>query len=306
MNAHRGEAAWVLPVSGGLGSMTAEACTLPIDTIKIRLQLSGEMGAQRAYHGLLDALVRVPREEGPTALWKGLSPAMLRQATYSSARVAVYEPIRNAIARQRGEGHQPTLVDKILAGGTSGALGASFANPTDLVKVRMQADRSGTRYRGLVDAFTRIVREEGVRGLYNGVTPNVQRAFAVNAAELATYDHAKGVMVGYGLAPNSVLTHFGASFMAGFAAAVASTPIDLAKTRLMNQVFDPSGRRQYSGMFDCLLKTARSEGVLSLYKGFLPTWIRIGPWAMIMFMSFEQYRNFFHGISGAGGPGAAE
>mmetsp|Transcript_13697 Transcript_13697/g.43786 ORF Transcript_13697/g.43786 Transcript_13697/m.43786 type:complete len:306 (-) Transcript_13697:383-1300(-) len=298
MKAHRGEAAWVLPVSGGLGSMTAEAFTLPIDTIKIRLQLSGELGAQRAYSGLLDALVRVPREEGPTALWKGLSPAMLRQATYSSARVAVYEPIRNAIAGQRGEGHQPTLGDKILAGGTSGALGASFANPTDLVKVRMQADRSGTRYRGVLDAFARIVREEGIRGLYNGVTPNVQRAFAVNAAELATYDHAKGVIVKYGLEPDSVFTHFGASFMAGFAAAVASTPIDLAKTRLMNQALDASGQKPYRGMVDCLLKTARSEGVRSLYKGFLPTWIRIGPWAMIMFMSFEQYRKFFHGLSG--------
>ena len=56
-----------------------------------------------------------------------------------------------------------------------------------------QADRAGTRYKGTVHAFQDIIRTEGVRGLWKGWGPNVQRAYIVNAVELATYDQAKEV-----------------------------------------------------------------------------------------------------------------
>ncbi len=56
-----------------------------------------------------------------------------------------------------------------------------------------QADRAGTRYKGTAHAFGDIVRTEGVRGLWKGWGPNVQRAYIVNAVELATYDQAKQV-----------------------------------------------------------------------------------------------------------------
>ena len=58
-----------------------------------------------------------------------------------------------------------------------------------------QADRAGTRYKGTVHAFQDIIRTEGVRGLWKGWGPNVQRAYIVNAVELATYDQAKEVRV---------------------------------------------------------------------------------------------------------------
>ena len=59
----------------------------------------------------------------------------------------------------------------------------------------------------------------------------------------------------------------------------------------MNQ---PAGasERLYSGMVDCAVKTVRREGVLSLYNGFLPNFLRIGPWCAIMFTTYEQYRLF--------------
>lgn len=147
-------------------------------------------------------------------------------------------------------------------GGSAGAIGIAIANPTDLIKIRMQADKAGTRYRGTVDAFRQIIRvrcvyiafsfltiahalnpqycvivqSEGVAGLWTGVSPAVQRAFIVNAAELATYDQAKGMLVGTGyFQPTDVKTHFAASFLAGFFSALASSPVDVIKNRLMSQ-----------------------------------------------------------------------
>jgi hypothetical protein len=79
----------------------------------------------------------------------------------------------------------------------------------------------------------------------------------------------------------SVLTHGAASFIAGFFATVGCNPVDVIKNRLMSQ---PTGEgRLYSGMLDCMAKTVRNEGVMALYKGFLPQWLRLGPWCMIMY-----------------------
>lgn len=81
---------------------------------------------------------------------------------------------------------------RLFSGGTAGAVGIAIANGTDLLKVRMQADRDGTRYtKGTFNAFKQIVQTEGVLGLWAGVGPNMQRAYIVNAAELATYDQVR-------------------------------------------------------------------------------------------------------------------
>ena len=94
----------------------------------------------------------------------------------------------------------------------------------DVIKVRMQADRSGKLYRGVGDAFGVIYRREGLRGFLRGMPPNIQRGFIVNAAELSTYDHSKEQLIASGLLKEGVLAHTGASCVAGFAGAAASNP----------------------------------------------------------------------------------
>ncbi len=76
---------YLMFLCGSFSSMTAEACTLPIDITKIRLQLQGELerNAVRKYKGMLHALYLIAKEEGPRSLYKGGSPALLRQFVYS-------------------------------------------------------------------------------------------------------------------------------------------------------------------------------------------------------------------------------
>eukprot|EP00002_Diphylleia_rotans_P038615 TRINITY_DN8817_c0_g1_i1.p1 TRINITY_DN8817_c0_g1~~TRINITY_DN8817_c0_g1_i1.p1 ORF type:complete len:299 (+),score=63.42 TRINITY_DN8817_c0_g1_i1:57-953(+) len=295
MQADPNEKMWVRALCGGAASCTAEAFTLPMDTTKIRMQLAGELGSQTTKRGLVGTFVNIVKTEGVSGLYKGLTPGLLRQATYSSARMAVYEPLRGVFGVNAKAGEAPPLIAKILAGGSAGVIGAFIANPTDLVKIRMQADVSGTRYRNTLHAFSSILKLEGVAGMWKGVLPNMQRAFIVNAAELSTYDHCKQLIVKNNLMEDGTGAHAAASFLAGFVAAVCSTPVDLTKTRLMNQPVDANGKGTlYSGMLDCMTKTIKAEGFFGMYKGFFPTWLRIGPWAMVMFISFEQYRNFMN------------
>merc|ERR1712032_1085306 len=87
------------------------------------------------------------------------------------------------------------------------------------------------------------------------------------------------------------------SASSGFVASLCSTPADVAKSRIMNQAALPDGTMPYAGTLDCWRKVVANEGPLALYKGFIPGWLRLGPWQLVFWCSYEQLR-IFTGIGG--------
>lgn len=276
----KGEHPLIRPVCGALASCTAEACTMPIDVTKVRMQLAKDSSV-----GFLGTLSAILSNEGGGALFKGLKPALLRQALYQGIKMFLYEPLRDAVLAattpEGEEGGEPKLWQMIVAGGLAGAIGTYLTSPTDLVKVRMQ---SGVAYDGVIDAFASIVQASGLLSLWDGWQPNVQRSFIVNAAELATYDSFKQILIKAEVFGDGLLVHTLASSLAGLVAAVASTPVDRAKTLLMTD------RVTYGSVMTCLLSIGRERGLGGLYQGFFATWMRLGPWAFLFFVCFEQFR----------------
>lgn len=146
------------------------------------------------------------------------------------------------------------------------------------------------RYSGPLDAFDKIVRTEGFGGLWRGVFPNVQRAFLVNMGELACYDHAKHFVIRNQIAGDNIYSHTLASIMSGLCATALSCPADVVKTRMMNQAARKEGIVVYNNSYDCLVKTVKIEGLRALWKGFFPTWARLGPWQFVFWVSYEKFR----------------
>ncbi len=159
---------WARFISGGVAASIAEVATIPLDTAKVRMQLQNKAAGIK-YTNVFQCIGTISKEEGATALWKGLAPGILRQMVFASIRIGLYEPVRNYYhGNQQGD---ISLVTKIAAGLTTGCVGILVANPTDLVKIRVQAEGRlppGTprRYKGTFDAFRTIARVEGVRGLW--------------------------------------------------------------------------------------------------------------------------------------------
>lgn len=165
-----------LPFAKGFAASAAAACgaeflTLPLDAAKVKLQLQGGTAGAGPpkYRGLLGTVATVAREEGATALWRGLVPALHRQVVYGGLRIGLYEPVKAQTNKVFGDGFS----SKVAAGLATGALGIAVASPTDLVKVRMQAQPG--RYGSAMGAYTTIVRAEGLRALWTGLGPNVGR-----------------------------------------------------------------------------------------------------------------------------------
>ena len=280
---------------GGFSSCVAEVATMPVDVVKTRLQMDGASGAAKAYAGSLDCAGKLVAAEGPTALWKGLPPALVRQSTYGSMRYGLYGPIKDAMGIEAGK--PASLPQKIAAGGAAGGIASAIANPTDLMKVRLQADGGGTgvkKYGGMIDCFRQILRDEGVLAFWTGVGPTVGRATALAAAELATYDETKQQILAHGLMREGLPCHVVTATVSGFVATVVSSPFDVVKSRVMGQPLNADGSgKNFSGMVDCFVKSARNEGFMSLYNGFWPNFGRVVPRVTIVFIVMEQLKSRF-------------
>ncbi|ESP05617.1 hypothetical protein LOTGIDRAFT_152473 [Lottia gigantea] len=281
--------------------MRFDIVTNPVDVIKIRMQLDNELASHgkldalknRYYHGFAHGAVVVYREEGFRGLCKGLAPSMLRDGLYSGFRMGAYEPIK-VLFGATDPAHTP-LWKKICAGAIAGAIGSSICTPTDLVKVRLQAQRvpkpgESLRYPSMRAAFKEIFQKEGIRGLYVGIGPTVKRAAILTATQIPAYDHTKHTLLNSGLMVEGPKLHIVSSMVAGLATALTTSPVDVVKTRIMNQ--HSTGQvKSYHSAVDCLIKTFKSEGVHGLYKGFIPNWLRLGPHTIVTFFIFEQLRH---------------
>ncbi|KAF4368398.1 hypothetical protein F8388_019115 [Cannabis sativa] len=288
-------------VEGGIASIVAGASTHPLDLIKVRMQLHGEptltppinpnpsllfrpampgnISAVHSIHlmdppprvGPVSIGVNIVRSEGVAALFSGVSATILRQTLYSATRMGLYE-----VLKQKWTDPQTgnfTLPKKIAAGLVAGGVGAAVGNPADVAMVRMQADgrlpiSERRNYKSVVDAISQMSKSEG----------------------LASYDEIKETILKKGLMNDGIGTHVAASFAAGFLAAVASNPVDVIKTRVMNMRVESGAGPPYSGALDCAVKTVRAEGVMALYKGFIPTISRQGPFTVVLFVTLEQIR----------------
>mmetsp|Transcript_125751 Transcript_125751/g.367477 ORF Transcript_125751/g.367477 Transcript_125751/m.367477 type:complete len:314 (+) Transcript_125751:83-1024(+) len=278
----------------GIASMCSESATFPIDMTKTRMQLQGEAGFTGTKYGFFQMMGNIAQTEGVRGLYRGMSPAVLRHIPYTGFRTLGYEHIRKFFC-----GEDPSkagLPAKALSGMVAGGLAQAIAVPCDLVKVRMMGDGrlvamgklEKPRYSGLMAAFRTIYRTEGLKGMYAGCSPAIQRAALVNLGELTTYDTAKSYFVT--VFGDSLKCHISSAICSGFFASLCSTPADVAKSRIMNQVKNEDGSLMYRGTVDCWVKTVRSEGFLALYKGFLPGWLRLGPWQLVFWVTYEQLR----------------
>lgn len=160
----------------------------------------------------------------------------------------------------------------------------------------MQADSAlpeaeRRNYTSVGNALTRIVSEEGVPALWKGSVPTMSRAISLNVCMLVTYDKAKEAAT-KALGPNAspFQIQFGSSMISAVATACGSLPFDNVKTKMQKMKAGPDGKMPYSGLPDCIMKTAAKEGITGFWAGLPTYYFRVGPHAIITLLAAEQYK----------------
>jgi hypothetical protein len=290
-------------VAGGTSATTVSAVMNSCDFVKTRLQVQQFHQGTNAipkYTSFPQAYAHIFKEEGiKTLLTRGLSASLLREMTYSSVRMGMYDPVKALLTNNSDK--DPGMIVKILSGGVAGAVGSYIANPMELEKIRHLAVFPGKSapYRICFHATALIYKNEGgFKGLYRGVGVTVVRAAVVTAAQLSTYDHTKHLLINKtSFFKDNFATHLVSSLVAGFCTTAASSPVDVIKTRfskyfdkIVNKFSVNAPRGFYTSALDCFIKTVRQEGVRALYKGFAPNYLRLGAHCMFALPLFEQLR----------------
>ena len=146
-------------------------------------------------------------------------------------------------------------------------------------------------YRNVFHAIYKTAASEGVAALWRGVVPTVTRGAVVSMTQLATYDQAKEMLLGYGIVKKEgTFLHLSASVCSGFIYCLASLPLDITKTRMQNQMPLADGSLKYTSIGDALMKIPRQEGILALWKGFPAYFARGGGHTVCMFFFVEKYK----------------
>ena len=194
---------------------------------------------------------------------------------FPKLRTASGEFVVPAPAEQSGA--MKFLID-FCAGGVAGAVAKTATAPIERVKLLIQTQDANpkiisgevARYTGIVDCFTRVSSEQGFMAFWRGNTVNVIRYFPTQAFNFAFKDTIKGFFPKYD--PKKEFGKFFAANIAsgGLAGAGSLTivyPLDYARTRLASDV--GSGNPQFTGLLDCLMKTAQG-GFFNMYSGAHP------------------------------------
>ena len=217
-----------------------------------------------------------------------LSAALLRQLTYSTTRFGVYEELKEVFQTSTSQPSFPALV---AMASTSGFLGGVAGNPADILNVRMQNDASlpaaeRRNYKHALDGLARMVREEGLGSLFRGVWPNSTRAVLMTASQLASYDIFKKELLERAKMHDNLYTHFTASFMAGFVATTVCSPVDVIKTRVMSA-------KTRESIWTLVAQITQKEGLMWVFKGWVPSFVRLGPHTIATFMFLEQHKKVY-------------
>lgn len=215
-------------------------------------------------------VVNIMRNDGIRGLYSGLSASLLRQLTYSTVRFGIYEEMKSRSGRA-----DPSFPMLIAMASSSGFVGGVAGNFADVLNVRMQHDASlpteqRRNYKHAIDGMIRMAREEGPMSWFRGWLPNSCRAAAMTASQLASYDVFKRALLDYTPLKDNLTTHFSASLLAGLVAATVTSPIDVIKTRVMSS-------NQKQSVVTLIGDIYRSEGIRWMFKGWLPSFLRLGP-----------------------------
>lgn len=171
-----------------------------------------------------------------------------------------------------------SFLKDFVAGGVAAAISKTSVAPIERVKLLLQVQHVSKQltpdkqYKGMIDCFVRIPKEQGFLSFWRGNLANVIRYFPTQALNFAFKDKYKQVFLGGVDKKTQFWRYFAGNLASGGAAGATSLcfvyPLDFARTRLAADIGKGSGQREFSGLGNCLTKIFKSDGLVGLYRGF--------------------------------------
>jgi solute carrier family 25 (adenine nucleotide translocator) protein 4/5/6/31 len=263
-------------LAGGISAAVSKTAVAPIERVKLILQVQAankQIVAGKEYKGIIDCFVRIPKEQGFGAFWRGNLANVIRYFPTQALNFAfkdVYKQIFLGGVDQKTQFWR-YFVGNLASGGAAGATSLCFVYPLDYARTRLGADvgkgAADRQYNGLVDCIKKTLKSDGAVGLYRGFSVSVQGIIIYRAAYFGCYDTARGSLPDPKNSP--FIVNFAIAQVVTITSGILSYPFDTVRRRMMMQSGRAKADIMYKNTLDCWVKISKNEGMGAFFKGAL-------------------------------------
>jgi solute carrier family 25 (adenine nucleotide translocator) protein 4/5/6/31 len=282
---------------GGFSAAVAKTIAAPIERIKLLLQNQGESKSiTEPYKGIVDCLVRVPKEQGFASFWRGNFANVLRYFPTQALNFMFKEQYKRWFAVAKDAPFYERLYSNVASGGAAGATSLLVVYPLDFARTRLAMDVGMGKERefsGTVDCILKTAKKSGwfKGGVYNG--------FAVSCVGIIIYRGAYfGIYDTVSANPEMKKLGFVGKFMLGYAvttvAGLAAYPLDTIRRRMM-MTSGKAGKGEapkYKNSIHAGQMIVKEKGVGALFKGAGSNVLR-GLAGALVLVGFDYLQDFY-------------
>lgn len=264
-------------IAGAMAGCLTTAALHPIDTVKTQMQLQTR-GYCSPMHGPLHCFMTLMKAKGIASVYAGFRAAAGGAMISSALYFGAYEWAKTALPMD-----WPARM--AIAAVFGNAVSSTMLVPKELIKQRLQAGATG----GAFHVARTALRRDGIRGLYVGYGTTLLRNAPSNAVNFSLFEWIKARRLEHTRRPAlAPWESFLAGLTSGGCSSFLTTPMDVAKTRLMTQQSAKSSLQlRASGLLATLATVAKEDGPLGLYRGAVPRAVHGAAFGALGFLAFE-------------------
>ena len=262
-----------------------------IGSLQGREKQPGPRGRHPVIIGPFTTFTRIINREGFFSLYRGLSAVYTGIIPKMAIRFGTFEFWLDCTSSTPAAGAMSGITEAVLV-----------VTPTEVCKIRMQGQYNSmidpstlgrVKYKNIFQTSALIVREEGLKALYNGLTPTVIRQGLNQTVNFTVYGWLKGKLSEHQGTVVQPWQHLLMGGLSGAIGPIINNPIDVCKTRLQKQsnLSSTSNTPKYRSLPQTMVLIGREEGYQGLWKGISARLMRIVPGQAITFMTYEFVKN---------------
>ncbi len=271
-------------IAGGIAGAMEAVISYPTEYVKTNLQLFEE----KAKLGPIQCARETIQKDGVAGLYRGLPSLLWFSVPKVATRFFAFETLKGLLQDEKGALSTTQTLLCGLGAGTAEAIVA--VTPMDTIKTRLIHDQltrapADRKYNGFAHGVRTIVAEQGLGGVYKGLTSTILKQSTNQAIRWLVFMRSKEFFAGPGGDVNKLHTGYtvAASVLAGTASVYGNTPIDVIKTRMQGLAAD-----RYKNTFDCARQILVTEGPRAFYKGATARLARVSLDVTVIMVLYEQ------------------
>lgn len=285
-------------IAGGVAAAISKTTVAPIERVKLLLQvqhISKQIPPEQRYKGIIDCFIRIPKEQGITAYWRGNFANVIRYFPTQALNFAFKDKYKQIFLGGVDKNTQfwRYFAGNLASGGAAGATSLCFVYPLDFARTRLAADvgkGTGTReFKGLGDCISKIFKSDGLIGLYRGFGVSVQGIIIYRASYFGCFDTAKGMLPDPKTA--GFLLSWAIAQVVTTVAGIVSYPFDTVRRRMMMQSGRAKSEIIYKNTAHCWATILKQEGGSAFFKGAFSNVLR-GTGGALVLVLYDEIKNF--------------